>query len=477
MPHEPTDNLVSMPPAVEQGSQTMAAPSQMSPPGPEADIVTVAHEPGRLVVPPAPSASSPGAPSMPSLGGATIPDEEELYRGVSIGPYQIIEKVGHGAMGLVFRARHATLGRMVALKVMRPEISQNQDFVQRFLREARASAAVDHPNVVTVYDAGSEKGCLYMALKFVDGGSLHDLVKQQGRLPESRAMDVACDLLLGLNALHKAGLIHRDIKPANILIDSNTGSALLTDMGLARAVSKDDHLTQAGVPLGTPAYMSPEQARGKGEVDIRSDIYSVGVTLYACLTGAVPFRGSSAFETVAMVMYEEPPDPRKFMPDLSDDVISVMLKAMRKKAEDRYQTPMEMYRDLKALLQGDAPSRATFIPAPHQAVEVRQKHALPPVALHRQKDPDSALNYEASPVSNVAPLGEDSSSGGGTGSSGAFSRWFKNFMGTSAPNRTSAGREDSSKPGSSSASTPGTAEEEKKKKKRVRMYRGQIIED
>jgi len=412
---------------------------------------------------------------------------DDGVKGIVIGRYKIIEKIGSGAMGMVLKARHETLNRIVALKIMRPEIAQKEDFVQRFLREARTSASVDHPNVVTIYDAGNEQGCLYMAMRFVDGGTLHDQIKVLRRLPEKRALRIMADCLQGVNAVDKVGLVHRDIKPANILIEAESGNALLADLGLARAVRKDDNLTAVGVPMGTPAYMSPEQARGKGGVDIRSDIYAIGVTLYACVTGVVPFRGNSAFETVAMVMYEEPPDPRQFFPELSDQVVSIILKAIRKKPEERYQKPMEMHRDIMAVLEGTAPVTAPIIPASAEAQLARQKSSQSAMFRGQSSDarPTPMPHFPTS--AHVAPVGEDSSSGGSP-NAGTFTRWLRNLVsgpgGGGNPGSTGLPQAptgaDSLSPGSTGASASlgsNTEELKAQKKKQVRMYRGQIIKD
>jgi len=296
----------------------------------------------------------------------TLPGGKDVGQ---IGPYRILEWVAEGGMGVVYRAEHTTLNRNVALKVMRPDVSENLHFVERFLREAKLAASVEHPNVVTLYDAGTEQGLLFMALKWVPGGTLAQLLRNAGTLGEKRALEIAIDCAKGLEAIHEAGLIHRDIKPANILL-SKTGRALIADLGLARAIEKDDGLTMEGTAMGTPSYMAPEQARGKKDIDIRADIYSVGVTIYAMLTGEPPFKGSSVYDTVAKVIYETPINPRKSMPNISEAMDAGVMRCLAKDAADRPQTPEELVDLLQSLQttlgfrgpQRDASSQISNVP-------------------------------------------------------------------------------------------------------------------
>jgi len=215
-----------------------------------------------------------------------------------VGGYEIQEKLGEGGMAVVYKATQSSLGRTAALKMMKAGAEQNKSLVDRFEREARAMASINHPNVVTCYDTGRDKGHLYIALEFVDGGDVEDLLKEHGgMLPEQRALEVVYDCLMGLSAIEAAGLVHRDIKPGNIFI-TQRGEAKLADLGLARRSDGDDRMTQTGSIIGTPAFMSPEQAQGEAEIDVRSDIYALGATLYAMLTGANPFKGKTPFAVV-----------------------------------------------------------------------------------------------------------------------------------------------------------------------------------
>ena len=265
-----------------------------------------------------------------------LPDEEGPL--TTIGNFTIIGPLGEGGMGMVYKAHHSTLQREVALKVLRPEYARNEQFAKRFLREARVAAQIEHPHVVSVFDAGIERGHLYIAMRFVAGGDLAGLLNTCKTMPENEALTMIGQCLMGLQAISDHGMIHRDIKPANIFLDLDR-SPRLGDLGLARIVAQDDGLSQAGSTQGTPSYMSPEQARGARDIDIRSDIYSLGATLYTMVVGHPPFSGTTIYDTVAQVLYAQPTPPREVNPAVSAEVDAMIMRAMAKKAEDRFQTP------------------------------------------------------------------------------------------------------------------------------------------
>jgi hypothetical protein len=282
---------------------------------------------------------------------------------VRIGHYRIIDHLGAGGMGVVYKAHHDTLDRLVALKVMRPDLANDQSFMDRFLREGRASATIDHPNVVPVYDAGFEEGQLYMAMRFVPGGDLATLLHRGGPLPEERSLLLLLRCLEGLQAIADAHMIHRDIKPANILLEAN-GMPRLADLGLARSLVQAQ-LSQPGAPQGTPAFMSPEQARALRNIDIRCDIYSLGVTLYCMVTGQPPFHGESPYDVVAKVLYHPVPDPRWIRKDLHDDTAEMCMKAMAKEPDDRFQTPQDFQRAVETVMQAHRGLGEPKSPAPN----------------------------------------------------------------------------------------------------------------
>jgi serine/threonine-protein kinase len=275
---------------------------------------------------------------------------------VSIGGFELLEKIGQGGMGAVYRASQTQIGRFVALKLMRPRLARNHRYLERFLREARASAQLSHPNIVQGIDAGQDKGYYYFAMEFVDGDTLRRQIGREGALPESRCLQIGVQVARALEHAARYGIVHRDIKPENILIEHETGIAKLADLGLVKSTAPTDtSITQAGVALGTPNYISPEQAKGEETIDTRSDIYSLGATLYHAVTGSLPFEGDSAPVVMSHHMKTplEPAHRRKH--DVSVRFSRILQKMMAKKAEQRYQTPTELLEDLERLARGEQP--------------------------------------------------------------------------------------------------------------------------
>ncbi|MFW5829239.1 MAG: protein kinase domain-containing protein, partial [Planctomycetota bacterium] len=266
-----------------------------------------------------------------------------------LGAYRIERELGAGGMGIVYGATHVQLARQVALKVMRPDIAHRPDFAERFLREAQAAARIQHVNVVTIHDAGQVDGVLYMAFEFVGGGDLAELIKRRGALPPAEALSIIIACADGLQAIHEAGLVHRDIKPQNIFLDQR-GVPKLGDLGLARSAAGDDRMTMTGVGIGTPAYMSPEQAEGLPDIDIRSDIHALGATLYTLLTGRAPFSGATPFTVTKQVMDGDRPRLRAHRPEISASLEAVVLQAMAVDRNERYADPMRFAQALRAEL-------------------------------------------------------------------------------------------------------------------------------
>ena len=261
--------------------------------------------------------------------------------------YRVDGVLGEGGMGVVLKASHTTLDRQVAIKLMKPSLAGNPTFAARFMREARIAASLDHPNLVTVYDAAHEGGFLYMALRFMGGGDLTDQLRREGQLSEPRAIHMFSALLSALHYINTKHLIHRDIKPANVLLDSDFAPRL-GDLGLVRTSKVSSDPTD-GERMGTPSYMSPEQLYGDRELDIRSDIYSMGLTLYVALTCHQPLQGADLETTIANVLQVDPPDPRTIVPNLSEAMTQVVMKAIRKRPQDRFQTPKEFLEALTAV--------------------------------------------------------------------------------------------------------------------------------
>lgn len=267
-----------------------------------------------------------------------------------VGGFEVLSEIGRGAMGAVFKARQVSVDRIVALKILPPRLAKNENFISRFLREARSVAHLNHPNIVQAIDAGHAGVYYYFAMEYVDGPTADALLQSEGPLPERRALEIARDVARALQHAHESDIVHRDVKPDNILIGSD-GAAKLADLGLAReTVELDSRLTQTGMAVGTPDYISPEQARGEVELDGRTDVYSLGATLYNLLAGAPPYDGESPVEIMYKHMHEPLPDPRNVNPNVSVAASAIILKAMAKDRSDRYQSASAMLKDIESLL-------------------------------------------------------------------------------------------------------------------------------
>jgi TonB family protein len=259
--------------------------------------------------------------------------------------YEILEEAGRGGMAVVYKATQKNLGRTVALKVLQQHLVYDREFLDRFHREARESAHLSHPNIVTVYDEGIENGVHFIAMEYLDGTDLHTLIEQRGPLSGSEAKKIILPIVEALGYAHEAGLIHRDVKSGNIILIQKTNKPVLMDFGIAHAVA-GTKLTQSGTVIGTPEYMSPEQADGK-EVDSRTDIYSLGVVLYECLTGEVPFRGNNPLTVINKTLHEEPKRPGEIRGAIPTELENVVLRCLAKDPTQRYQTCEKMARALE----------------------------------------------------------------------------------------------------------------------------------
>jgi serine/threonine protein kinase len=279
---------------------------------------------------------------------------------LTLGQYRILDELGRGGMGRVYKALHTIMGRVVAIKVISPELVQNPVAVEWFRREVRASTHLVHPNIVMAYDANEAEGLHFLVMEYVEGVTLDALLKQGGPLPIENACALMRQAALGLQHAHEKGRIHRDIKPGNLLIprsDSDQPSDILVkiaDFGLARLQNKNSDNTiqlrpEAGV-LGTPDFISPEQSRDIHSTDIRSDLYSLGCTFYLTLAGRVPVLGETAMEKLIKHLMEEPEPLEKVRPDVPPAVVAVVKKLMAKDPANRFQTPAELARELGACL-------------------------------------------------------------------------------------------------------------------------------
>ncbi|MEZ4338672.1 MAG: serine/threonine-protein kinase [Sandaracinaceae bacterium] len=262
-------------------------------------------------------------------------DEIATHVGQTIdGKYEVVELLGQGAVGRVYRARQEVLARDVALKVLRQSFADTPKVVDRFLREARAVGVIEHPNVVQIYDAGVlEDGLPYLAMELVEGESLTARIARHGRLPLRDALHIGAQILAGLEQAHRAGVIHRDVKPDNVLVTPDD-VAKIVDFGVARLETTESQLTQRGEVLGTPSYLSPEQAIGS-KIDAKADAWATAVVLYEMSTGERPFRGSQFIEILTAVMASEPVPPSAHAPDLPPEFDALVLSGLAKDAEAR----------------------------------------------------------------------------------------------------------------------------------------------
>ncbi|NJN93756.1 MAG: protein kinase [Anaerolineales bacterium] len=269
--------------------------------------------------------------------------------GKQIGQYQIEEQIGQGGMATVYKAYQPSINRHVAVKILPSQYAQDPNFVKRFEQEAKAIAALEHPHILPVYDFGTQDGLTYMVMRYIKWGTLSKYMGQS--LASERIVTLIGDVANALDYAHKQGVVHRDIKPSNVLIDNN-GEALLTDFGIAKmmAGSSATQLTGAGSVLGTPAYMSPEQAKGES-IDGRTDIYSLGVVLYELLTGQQPYQAETPVALVLKHLTEPLTSPRIIKPDVPDPLERVVVKAMAKDPDQRYQTAGEFQRALQQALR------------------------------------------------------------------------------------------------------------------------------
>jgi serine/threonine protein kinase len=256
--------------------------------------------------------------------------------------YVLLERLGEGGMGTVFKARNWKLGRLAALKLIRKERLANEEAVRRFHREIRAAAQLSHPNIVLAYDAGEDNGAHFFTMEYVEGRDLAWVVGRHGPLPVAAACDYIRQGALGLQHAHEKGMVHRDVKPHNLLLNKQ-GVVKLLDLGLAQFDASEDEesstLTQEGVVMGTVDYIAPEQVTDSHSVDIRADLYSLGCTLHFLLTGRVPFPGRKPVEKLYRHRHEHPVPVEQLRPEVPGAVAAVVRKLLAKQPQDRYQTP------------------------------------------------------------------------------------------------------------------------------------------
>ena len=291
----------------------------------------------------------------PKCHGTVLIPRTGIQPGTTVGSYRIECKLGAGGMGEVWLAQHATMQRAVALKILSPAMTVDPEFVKRFMHEVQTTAKLEHPNIVTAFDAGHDGDIHYLAVSYVDGEEVDELLQEQGVMPEEDALLIARGVAEALEyAWDKFRMIHRDIKPANIMLTSD-GVPKLMDMGISKSMAEDVQLTMTGYIVGTPHYMSPEQARGETDIDFRADVYALGATLYHMVTGTRPFRGTTVMAVLTRQITEPLESPRKRNPDVSEGCAALIEAMMAKDPRDRPGSWGEVVRDIDRALDGKMP--------------------------------------------------------------------------------------------------------------------------
>ncbi|GGE09347.1 hypothetical protein GCM10011571_08290 [Marinithermofilum abyssi] len=309
------------------------------------------------------------------------------------GRYEIVGRLGGGGMATVYKAKDLMLERLVAVKVMNESLSHDGEFIQRFMREAKAAASLSHPNVINVYDVGKERSTHYMVMEYMQGSSLMDLIQEYGPFPTEEAVTIAMQVCDGLHHAHEHGIIHRDIKPHNIMATAD-GRFKVGDFGISRFTGAAT-ITQTGFVMGSVHYFSPEQARGR-EISHQSDIYSLGVVLYQMVTGALPYDGEEAVAIALQHIQEPVPDPRRINPDVPEELCAIIETAMAKEKHARYASARDMMEDLRHLAGGDWNSAIPSLAGRFRKVAENPVAPRATSRHHRTQTPPSAASLRRS---------------------------------------------------------------------------------
>jgi serine/threonine protein kinase len=353
----------------------------------------------------APELAGPAAPFADELvegGILTYFQAEQLlrgkHRGFFIGKYKILERLGSGGMALVYLCEHRTLRQRVAIKVL-PTSIQDESHLKRFLREARAAAALQHLNIVRAYDLDEEDRAHFLIMDYVQGSLLHDIVTKHGPLDVPRAAHYIRQTAQGLQYAHEAGVVHRDIKPGNLIVD-RTGTVKILDMGLAKLFQEVEVLT-TGI-LGTPDYLAPEQARDSHNVDGRADIYSLGCTLYFALTGLPPFPEGTVAQKLMWHQNRQPVPAQALRPEVPAQLTPVLAKMMHKSVAQRYATAAEVVEALTPWAQGPIPPPPELI-LPRLSLAARGSGTGTNLSIRPQATPTPRPQTTASPETPLPP--------------------------------------------------------------------------
>ncbi len=300
------------------------------------------------------------------------------FQDVLAGRYAIERELGRGGMAVVYLANDLRHDRTVAIKLLQPDITSSLT-AERFLREIRITARLQHPNILGLFDSGAEGGFCYYVMPYVEGETLRERLEREGRLELTEAVGVATDLSAALSYAHSRGVVHRDIKPENVLFSA--GKAMLADFGLARALTEGQRtITVAGMSLGTPAYMSPEQAQGLEGIDHRSDIYALGCVVFETVAGQPPFTGPGMGRIIQQHVQTPPPPLRQFRPDAPPALDGVLQKALAKDPAARFQSAADLLTAMRRVEGGEAPESAPSAPA-QPGVDRRLVYVIGGVAL------------------------------------------------------------------------------------------------
>ncbi len=320
--------------------------------------------------------------------------------GENVGPYRILEQLGQGGMATVFKAYHASLDRYVALKVLHPAFHEDQSFISRFQREARVVAKLEHPNIVPIYDYSEHEARPYLVMKYIEGDTLKArLIK--GPLTSVEIEHIVNSIGSALGYAHRQGILHRDVKPSNVMIAAD-GSMYLADFGLARIAQAGESTMSSDSIMGTPQYISPEQAMGKKDLDAGTDIYSFGVMLYEMVVGQVPFSADTPFSIIHDHIYTPLPLPRKVNPNVPESVQKVLLKALAKDRIDRYETTEELAQAFKdAWTEAGVPMQGTAITMRSAAYPQSQTASKPAVSTVGAKKP--SINQKTPAPKKTSP--------------------------------------------------------------------------
>jgi serine/threonine-protein kinase len=352
--------------------------------------------------------------------------------GTEFAGHRIESVVGRGGASVVYLAEHLRLGRRVALKVLAPHLADDEAFRERFIRESRIAAGLDHPNVVTVFDAGEVEGNLYISMRYVEGSDLGKLLAREGPLEPSRTVSILGQIASALDAAHAQGLVHRDVKPANMLVEARGGTAAdrayLSDFGISKRTTSREGLTRTGQFVGTVDYVAPEQITG-GAVDGRTDVYSLGCVLYECLSGHVPFPGETGVATIYSHLHDRPPSLGAAV-GLGEDLDRVVARALAKSRDARFGTCGELIEAVRGELRGRAATtelaRPAAVTADRTVTEVVDAGGVAPPARARIRSRRRAIALSAGAVALVVAIvalaltlpGEDTDRGSTTGTTG-----------------------------------------------------------